>query len=208
MDEIIILANGDFPTHPTPLGLLRSGLRIVCCDGAANRLISSGIIPAVIIGDMDSLDTGLQEIYSERIIWVSDQETNDLTKAFTHSLTLLPSKIFILGATGYREDHTLGNISLLSQYRETALTEIEMITNTGKFIPINKTHTFFAHAGSRVSVFSLDSDIKISSSGLKYPLDDVVFDYWWKATLNVTVKDHFTLTFGKGRVIVYIAFQP
>lgn len=206
MDEIIILANGDFPSHPTPLGLLRSGLRIVCCDGAAQRLISSGIVPAVIIGDMDSLDSGLQEIYSERIIRVSSQETNDLTKAFIHTLTLQPSKIHILGATGYREDHTLGNISLLSQYKENSLTEIEMITNTGKFIPINKTHTFHAPAGSRVSVFSLDSDIKISSSGLQYPLDEVVFDSWWKATLNVTVKNHFTLNFREGRVIVYIAF--
>lgn len=206
MDEIIILANGDFPTHPTPLGLLRSGLRIVCCDGAAQRLISSGIVPDVIIGDMDSLDSGMQEIYSERIIRVSSQETNDLTKAFIHSLTLQPLKIHILGATGYREDHTLGNISLLSQYQENTSTEIEMITNTGKFIPISKTHTFHAPAGSSVSVFSLDSDIKISSSGLQYPLDEVVFDSWWKATLNVTVKNHFTLNFVKGRVIVYIAF--
>ena len=147
MDEIIILANGDFPSHPTPLGLLRSGLRIVCCDGAAQRLISSGIVPAVIIGDMDSLDSGLQEIFSERIIRVSSQETNDLTKAFIHTLTLQPSKIHILGATGYREDHTLGNISLLSQYKENSLTEIEMITNTGKFIPINKTN-LFSQSGS------------------------------------------------------------
>lgn len=206
MDEIIILANGDFPTHPTPLGLLRSGLRIVCCDGAAQKLISSGIVPAVIIGDMDSLDPELQEIYSERIIRVSSQEANDLTKAFIHTLTLQPSKIYILGATGFREDHTLGNISLLSQYHQNALTGIEMITDTGKFIPISKTHTFHVPAGSSVSVFSLDSDIKISSSGLQYPLDEVVFDSWWKATLNITVKNYFTLNFVKGRVIVYIAF--
>lgn len=206
MDEIIILANGDFPTHPTPLGLLRSGLRIVCCDGAAQKLISSGIVPAVIIGDMDSLDPELQEIYSERIIRVSSQEANDLTKAFIHTLTLQPSKIYILGATGFREDHTLGNISLLSQYHQNTLTGIEMITDTGRFIPISKTHTFQVPAGSSVSVFSLDSDIKISSSGLQYPLDEVVFDSWWKATLNITDKNYFTLNFVKGRVIVYIAF--
>lgn len=206
MDEIVILANGDFPSHPVPLELLRSGRRIICCDGAAEMLISSGIVPTAIIGDMDSLDSNLQDIYSERIIMISDQETNDLTKAFIHSLTLQPSKIYILGATGYREDHTLGNISLLSQYKENTLTEIEMITNTGKFIPVNKTHTFHAPAGSSVSVFSMDSDVKIQSSGLQYPLDEVVFDSWWKATLNVSVKNHFTLNFKKGRVIVYIAF--
>src|SRR5512133_364588 len=189
MDEIVILANGDFPSHPIPLEILRSGRRIVCCDGAAERLISTEIIPAAIIGDMDSLDSNLQDIYSERIIKVNCQETNDLTKAFNHSLTLQPSKIYILGATGYREDHTLGNISLLPLYRKNSSIGIEMVTNTGKFIPICGTHTFHGPAGSIVSVFSLDSDVKIHSSGLLYPIDDVIFDSWWKATLNMSVKD-------------------
>ena len=207
MDEIVILANGDFPSHPVPLKILNSGRRIVCCDGAAERLIAAGIIPSAIIGDMDSLDSNIQDSYSERIIKVTCQETNDLTKAFNYSLSFQPSRIFILGATGFREDHTLGNISLLSEYRGTSAVEVEMFTNNGKFIPISGTHTFHAPKGSSVSVFSLDNGISIHSTGLQYPLDEVVFDSWWKATLNVSVKNSFTLKFKSGRVIVFIGYN-
>ncbi len=206
MDEIVILANGDFPSHPIPLEILRSGRRIVCCDGAAKNLLDAGIFPTVIIGDMDSLDSNIQDRYSERIIKVTCQETNDLTKAFNHSLTLQPSGIFILGATGFREDHTLGNISLLSQYKDNSNIKVEMFTDSGKFIPISSTHKFYAPKGSSVSVFSLDSGITIKSSGLEYPLDEVVFDSWWKATLNTSVQNHFTLRFKSGRVIVFIGY--
>jgi len=37
-EPIVILANGDFPTHPTTLGMLTDAQTIICCDGAINEL--------------------------------------------------------------------------------------------------------------------------------------------------------------------------
>ena len=48
---------------------------------------------------------------------MKDQETNDLTKAVNYVKTLGFREVLILGATGRREDHTLGNISLLAQFK-------------------------------------------------------------------------------------------
>ena len=47
------------------------------------------------------------------IVHVTEQETNDLNKAFRYCLANGWTDIVILGATGKREDHTLGNIGLL-----------------------------------------------------------------------------------------------
>ena len=57
------------------------------------------------------------DVYKRQILHrISDQETNDQTKAVNFLLAQGKRRIAIIGATGNREDHTLGNISLLSDY--------------------------------------------------------------------------------------------
>ena len=65
---------------------------------------------------MDSLDPSIAGRFHDRIFRNSDQETNDLTKAVTWCSERGYRDLVILGATGKREDHTMGNISLLAEY--------------------------------------------------------------------------------------------
>ena len=205
--RIIILADGEFPKHPIPLSLLKAAEYIVCCDGSTEKLLNSGLKPNAIVGDMDSLPENLQQKYASIIHKDSEQEHNDLTKAILFSLKQEPTSIAIIGATGIREDHTIGNISLLSHYKTLTNIPIELYTDTGKFFPISKSAAIDAPLGSKVSIFSLDTSIHIVSEGLRYPLDNVVFDSWWKATLNETTQNPFKLTFEQGRVILYLVYN-
>ena len=50
--EAVILANGDYPTHPIPLQILAYAPYIICCDGGANAYIDRGNVPDVIIGNI------------------------------------------------------------------------------------------------------------------------------------------------------------
>lgn len=205
--EVIILADGDFPSHKTPISYLNRAQTIICCDGAAKNLIEHSIIPNAIVGDMDSLPQEFLMKYASIIHKSEEQETNDLTKAFLYSLQFNPTKIIILGASGKREDHTLGNISLLSYYKTLTSAQIEMYTNFGVLIPITDTSFFDFKKGTQVSIFSLTPSIKIASKGLKYPLEDVEFDYWWKATLNEVSKPPFSLVLKSGKIIVFAAYN-
>ena len=108
--EAVILANGEYPTHPLPLRMLEEAKFVVCCDGAANEYISRGHTPDVIIGDGDSLSPEYKELFAPIIHRIADQETNDQTKAVLFLQKKGYRKIAIVGATGKREDHTLGNI--------------------------------------------------------------------------------------------------
>ncbi len=47
--------------------------------------------------------------------------------------------------------------------------------------------------GRKVSIFAADNTLKIKSAGLQWPTDDVVFDGFWKATLNRASADTVTL---------------
>ena len=207
MKLLVILADGEFPIHSAPLKHLSDAEYIVCCDGAAERLVATGIIPDAIVGDMDSLSSNLKERFASIIHTNSCQETNDLTKAFDFALLQNPEKIIILGATGIREDHSIGNISLLMMYSQKCSIPVEMWTNNGVFYPVWEDKTFKRTKGCSVSLIALDHGVRIKSDGLKYPLNDVIFDSWWIGTLNKCEEDEFSLHFTvKGKVLVFITY--
>jgi len=113
--------------------------------------------------------------------------------------------LVILGATGKREDHTIGNISLLAEYAR--LANVIMITDYGEIYPVLETTAFKSSPGQYVSIFSIDPETEITSEGLKYPLIKRKLRNWWEATLNETMGDSFTLKFTGGPLIVFIKFD-
>jgi thiamine pyrophosphokinase len=203
-EEVIILADGQFPEHPIPLALLKSGRSIICCDGAAMKLVANGQKPAVIIGDLDSLLAEYKTIFADCLIQDPDQETNDLTKAVNFCIKEGVKKAYILGATGLREDHTLGNISLIASYSEAL--DIEMHTNTGCFISVSETMEIKTSPGQQISIFSLTPHVPLTLRNLKYPLDNRPLLSWWEGTLNEALDDWFKLEFDSGTFIVFMLY--
>jgi thiamine pyrophosphokinase len=202
--KTVILANGTYPTHPVPLAALHEADLVVCCDGAAEQLVGHGIEPGIIIGDLDSVPDAIREKYKEILVQDSDQETNDLTKAVNWCLSNGINEVTILGATGIREDHTLGNISLLADYSRSIA--VVMMTDTGTFRVYDSSVTIGSSPGQQVSLFSIDPSLKVTSSGLKYPLSGLTLHSWWRGTLNEADAHTFSLEFENGQVIVFTEY--
>ncbi len=191
----MILAAGEFPRKASVLQLLDEADMIACCDSAAETLAASGRVPDLIVGDLDSISAEIKQRYADRIVVCSGQDDNDLTKTFHEVLGLHPSVIHILGATGRREDHTLGNISLLADYqKEAPQCQIDFVSDYGRFVAASGQRTFTSVPGQEVSIFAFDNSLRMSATGLKYPLEGVIFDSLWKATLNTATGSSFTLT--------------
>ncbi len=202
----VIVAAGDFPTKPYPLYLLQAADIIVCCDSAfakylrrMHRIFGGERLPDAVIGDMDSLSKPLRRAYADRIVHETEQDHNDQTKAVRYVLGHYPdvSEIHILGATGLRADHTIGNLSLLMEYPRmfASLPPIDIVSDYGTAFAVLDSTELHVGAGRRFSLFSPDNSLRIRSEGLQWPTDDVVFDNWWKATLNRTSADIVRLTF-------------
>ena len=207
--KTVILANGAFPSHAVPLAALRGAERVICCDGAAEKLAAAGFPPpAWIVGDLDSLPPDLRALHADRLVRIDDQDTNDLTKAFRFCLSQGWHKLAITGATGLREDHTLGNLALLADFatelRDTHRNGgITLLTDTGTFTPILTSTQFRSFPGQQVSIFALDPGTIVYAEGLRYPLDDVRFTRWWQATLNESLGDSFKLVFEGAPLLVF-----
>lgn len=205
--NVVIICDGLFPKTEYPRYLIRTADFIICCDGSLVKFLrnSKAIfgeerLPDLVIGDMDTLSAGLQKKYADIIVKESEQEHNDQTKAVRWALGNISDigAIHILGATGGRADHTIGNASLLMEYtRLFDLKDIvlESVSDNGTIFPVTDTVEFECGTGREVSIFTPDNSLKIRSEGLMYPTDDVVFDNWWKATLNKSVQDKVRLEF-------------
>lgn len=204
--NIVILANGLFPGTRQGQELLKQAERIICCDGAADKLVAYGLSPQVIVGDMDSVSEEIRKEYRSIMISSDDQESNDLTKAVRYCIEKGYSAVSILGATGLREDHTLGNVSLMLEYYPDI--EVRMVSDFGVFFLVRSGERVKSFPGERVSIFSVDNRIRVSSSGLLYPLNQLQLSNWYIATLNEATADHFSLQFESDLpLIVYRAWR-
>lgn len=119
--RIVIFANGLVPDPDRVRPLLKPGDTIVCADGGTRLALALGRVPHVVIGDLDSIAGADRATIESSGIPVRqyphDKDQTDLELALTFSLERAPSAILIIGALGGRLDHTLANLSLLSDGR-------------------------------------------------------------------------------------------
>ena len=202
----IVLANGQFPTHHYLLQLLQQAKSVICCDGAVHKLLQHNIQPGYIIGDCDSMTQKIKDTYADKITLLPDQNSNDLTKALNFAKhTLSSSRIIILGATGLREDHTLGNIAILAELTP-GFDQIAIISDQGIFTAHNTKTILKTLPGQQISFFTFDPGTSLNCPELKWPLNNLALKSWNSGTLNQASGNFITLTVTQP-TIVYRSFE-
>jgi len=118
MPRIVIFANGELPDLEAARALLQADDYLIAADGGANHLLRMGILPEVVIGDLDSIDEDtLFDLTSAEVEikqYSEDKDETDIELALRYAVELRPSAILIVGALGGRLDQTLANLSILT----------------------------------------------------------------------------------------------
>jgi thiamine pyrophosphokinase len=118
MPRIVIFANGELPDLESARALLQPGDYLIAADGGANHLLKMGILPEILIGDLDSIDEDtLFDLTSAEVEikqYSEDKDETDIELALRYAVELRPSAILIVGALGGRLDQTLANLSILT----------------------------------------------------------------------------------------------
>jgi len=149
----------------------RRGVALVGADGGGDAIGDAGLMPAAIIGDLDSLRDRSGWTHRTRVIHMPDQITTDFQK--TLRATSAPVTL-ALGMTGKRLDHTLAALSAVLQYapsRRLLLVD-EMDVALAAVGPVS----FEAVARERVSIHPLLPVRFKVSTGLLYQMDGLLLE--------------------------------
>ncbi len=195
--DAVVLANGEFPKKGGEAwNILAAAKRVVACDGAADAYSRrTGKSPFAVVGDMDSIRHCPE---GTDIVRVPDQDTNDLEKAVAWCRVRGWRRLVVVGASGKREDHLVGNV-----FRALDL-GVEVVSDFGRFVPVCGKASFRVQKGTAISVFAVDPKTRATSKGLEWPLDGVVFRNLYCATLNRAKGTRVTISSDRG-ILVYIA---
>ncbi|MBT3322151.1 MAG: thiamine diphosphokinase [Anaerolineae bacterium] len=109
----LLFINGDLPNRDAARKIIQDDDFIIAVDGGTRHALNLGLVPSVIIGDLDSVDlTGLDE--TKIIQYPADKDETDLELALEYAINAGYEQIRLIGALGGRLDQTLGNLSLLT----------------------------------------------------------------------------------------------
>lgn len=206
----VILADGDYPSHPIPLRILQSANTLICCDRAGMNAIEHGLTPTAIVGDGDSIPKSFRQEHEALFHIVSEQEDNDLTKATRYLLdhvkneTSAPRReVVYMGATGKREDHTLGNLSLMVRYYKDFQLNPVLLTDHGWFVIAHGDAAFESFPRQQVSIFNLSCS-KLQGENLRW--QPYAYQQLWQGTLNESTGREVRLT-GDGMFMVFRTYE-
>ena len=199
-DPVIVIANGSFPSHPIAKNYLNKSGTIICTDGAADKLIDSGKNPDIIIGDFDSTSIKGKDRTGK---WIEppDQNKTDLEKTFEWCIMNNIKKIVLLGSSGKREDHTIGNLFTLAKYHDEI--QCEIITNHAKIICVSGENYIFADNNQNISIIATEPIERITLDGLQYNMKNESLLPSTRAISNKVISDKFYLE-SNGKVLVFL----
>lgn len=107
----VVIGGADIGRYDRIRARLREDDFFICCDGGLRHRGGLGIAPDLVVGDFDSHEN--PHLPVETIVLPCEKDDTDTVFAVRTALDRGFQDFLLLGCTGGRLDHTLGNVSLL-----------------------------------------------------------------------------------------------
>jgi len=199
--NIAVVINGEFPTNTEIINKIESAEIIIAIDGATNSLIDCGITPTISIGDFDSIKPSYKDKVSQ-IVHAEDQNKTDLEKTLDWCIDNNYLSLCIFGISGKSEDHFLGNFFAINEYCDTI--DCTIYTDYSIITPCIGKTLFDSFKGEIISIISFESNNKVTSTNLEYPLDTYKLHPSARAIRNKSLGDSFTIESSKKLMVFQI----
>ena len=182
----------------------------IAADSGMNFFYRMGRKPDYIVGDFDSASGEAMEYFKSqtRIVWEKlnpIKDDTDTEHAIRKAISLGAEKITLLGATGTRLDHVLGNIELLGIGLQHQV-EIAMVDAHNRIHLIDKPVTLKREAqyGKYISLIPYTKPVSgLTLRGFKYPLSDyTLHGFCSLGVSNEIVEDVAKISFTDGILIL------
>ncbi|SES78940.1 thiamine pyrophosphokinase [Pseudobutyrivibrio sp. C4] len=193
-----------------------ASLSIIACDSGYENCLDIGQEPDIVIGDFDSISKEayekLQRSNAEVIKLNPVKDDTDIEAALNIAIrkSMVGDYIYLLGATGKRLDHFLGNVNLLGmgclKQRKVVIVDeynyIQMIS-AGQTLSLSREGAE-AQFGHYVSIFPYGGKATgVTMTGFKYPLENATIEGFNTLTVSNEITEEVgSISLKEGYLIV------
>ena len=183
---------------------------ILAADAGMEALYRDHILPDIIVGDFDSVNPDTLEYFHDKeqlevCMLNPEKDDTDTEYAIREAIRRGAMEIVVIGATGTRIDHVLGNISLLGIGLEEQI-KISLVDEHNRIRMINQPLTIrkAEQYGKYVSLIPFSEKVSgVTLRGLKYPLTDYTMGGFNSLGIsNEIVSDEASISLSSGQLIV------
>ncbi|MGE4271453.1 MAG: thiamine diphosphokinase [Desulfitobacterium sp.] len=194
--------------------------RLIAADGGANRIMESGYLPDAVVGDLDSIKAEYLESCRQQgvriLSYPCEKDETDLELALDYAAKISEEEgigesspreikeIFLLGATGGRIDHLLGNLSIMHGFLKRGL-RIRMKDPHQELWLLASQKKLTGLKGQKLSIIPVTEKAVVRTEGLYYPLhQEVLHQDSPRGISNVFLGDEALIDVSSGTVAVVI----
>lgn len=177
----VVFVNGEVGEIETLRGWLRPDDYLIAADGGAHHLAALGLAPAVIVGDLDSIEPALLDRYRADGVTIERhpvaKDATDLELAIGRAVEDGASQVLLVAALGGRLDQTFANLLILGRRQWPVPLAIAEGDQLARVLRGPETVCLSGPVGSLVSAVALSEKVTgISYTGLEYPLHDATLE--------------------------------
>ena len=173
---VAVFCGGDVPLRSEIAAILPEAL-IIAADHGLDHARQAGLTPALVVGDLDSVSPESLDWARAQGVEITDhpaeKDATDFELAMGVAHRAGHASIHVLGLTGGRPDHFLGNLAVLTNPRW-AGTQVTASGGGTHFTVIRggECHVLHGLVGQTLSLLPFGADVDgVRTAGLRYPLD-------------------------------------
>ena len=173
----VVFVNGDIADYAAVPRWLREDDYLIAADGGARHMEILGLSPAVIVGDLDSIDPALLSRLQKEGADVEQhpaaKDATDLELAIARAVRDGAIEILLLGALGGRLDQTIANLLTMAHNSWTVPLTIAEGDQLARVLRGRQSVTLSGPTGGYVSAVALSEEVSgVTYQGLEYPLEN------------------------------------
>jgi len=207
--KCLIIGNGKRPDKKIVQFFIKKEYdTLFCADGGLRHMHKLKITPHFIIGDFDSVDKNLLDSYRNKstVIQINRQNDTDIEKCLKVAIKHKFTEAILISVTGDRLDHSFCNLGIALKFHDKI--NVKIVSETSFLTVMEKKIVLKTIKEEYISLYAFDKKTKITSQGLKYPLNETQLPFGsYDGTSNRAVADEVKLTIKNGKIFVIRDFN-
>lgn len=174
--KAVIFAGGDIGNYEKVKKHLSGSSLVICADSGACHAFNMGVMPDLLVGDMDSISpAGMEKVKQlgiKKYGFPCEKDYTDTELALDAALKQGADEAILLGGLGNRPDHSLANIFLMVSFKKLGL-KLKLADADWEMFLIDSPLEVYGNKGDTISLIPISHKVTgVETEGLYYPLKD------------------------------------